>query len=115
MQRTRYLVPGTRYQVFSKHSSGQCNAMSSYVLLTYTTGTTYTFYEIEKRKEKQKHKQKRQIERAKEKNEKIKETICRAPPRRRGGQHLKNNELEKKENKNNKITKTPLLVNRVRQ
>ena len=35
----------------------------------------------------------------------------RAPPRRRGGQHLEKNKLEKKE----KITKTPLLVNRARR
>ena len=37
-------------QVYSKHSSGQCNAMSSCYLID-TTGTTYTFYKIERRKE----------------------------------------------------------------
>ena len=42
----RYYV--ATYLVCTKHCSGQCNAMSSYY---DTTGTTYTIYEVGKRKE----------------------------------------------------------------
>ena len=85
------------------------------LLIIDTTGTTYTFYEIEKGKGTIKEKtktEKTNRKRKRRKNERKlqqKKQYVVAPPRRRGGQHLKKNELEKK----NKITKTPL--NRVRQ
>ena len=54
----RTTLPRTRYLVCSKHSSsGQCNAM--FIILD-TIGTTYTFYETEKRK-KTKENERRQL------------------------------------------------------
>ena len=66
-----------------------------------TTGTTYTIYEIGKRKETIKEKNKNNEDKSKEKKKKNERKNKRnhlscLPPRRRGGQHLKKNELEKK-------------------
>ena len=47
---TEILLYVATYQVCGKHSSRQCNAMPSQIILD-TKGTTYTFYEIDKRKE----------------------------------------------------------------
>ena len=89
------------------------------LILLYTTGTTYTFYEIEKQKETIKEKtktkktnQKRKTRKRKQKEkEKIEETnCCRDSPPQARWQTLEKKRGGKKE----KITKTTLLVNRVR-
>ena len=97
----------------------QCHAI---ILLIYTTGATYSFYEKEDGKEtiKEKMKQSSQLKREKEKkqiksrqNTKYKNrrnNLSCPPPRRRGGQHLKKDKL----GRNEKIAKTPLPVNKGR-
>ena len=90
--------------------------MQCHVMILNMKGTTYTFYELEKRKgtikeKTETRKTNRERKRKKMKAKTRRNNLSCPPPRRRGGQHLKKNELEKRK----KITKTPLLVNRVRQ
>ena len=80
----------------SKHSSEW--AMQCHVIIQDTIGTTYAFYEIEKRKKTKKTHKQREIEREKEekgRRKKREETNCRAPPPRRCGKHLKRTSWEK--------------------
>ena len=95
-------LPRTTYQVCSK-SVGNATPCHQCIILD-TSGTTCTFYEIEKRKEtKKKQKQRRQIEIEEEKKLKMEETNCRAPPRRGCGRHLlEKNQLAKKKRRTKK-------------
>ena len=82
---------------------GNAVPCSSYIL--DTTGTTYTFYVIEKqKKQSKKEKTNRKRKRRTNRKETGRNNLSCPAPRRRGGQHLKKNQLEK-----NKIiiTKTP--------
>ena len=99
----------TTYLVYGK---AQQSAMQCHAIILDTTCTTYTFYEIEKRKETKKtHEQRRRVGREEEtKIKKVEETNCRAPPPQAMWQTLEKNDLEKKRNKKKK---TSLLVNRV--
>ena len=68
-------IPGTWYAVSTAVGNAKCH-----VIIPDTTGTTYVFYEIDKRKETLRTR--RQIEREKEKKmiEKREETIVVPPP-----------------------------------
>ena len=82
--------------------------MQRHVIILNTTGPTYAFYEIDKRKETRKNeKQLIQIKRKKKRKNRRNKLSC--PPRRRCGIHFNRRARKKKKKK-----KTPQLVNRFR-
>ena len=80
--------------------------MQCHAIILGTTGTTYTFYEIQKRKEtiKEKQKQRRQIERENEKNKKKgtrRNNLSCPPPAGEVANTLKRTSGEKRKRKRN--------------
>ena len=85
--------------------------MKCHVIILDTTGTTYTFYEIEKQKETKKNKNKKDKSKEKGNKQTIEETSCRATP----AGDVADTSKERAGKKKNKRRKMPLLVSRVEQ